>query len=248
MYASTYSEFVDGDLSNLPSAPTHWVLESGKNVLVGETGAGDYDLLRLTIPAGQVLQTIIIEFHEDLTQVFTGIQAGNVWTAGVGFDVDPAPMLGWVDFPVDPATAHTDVDILADIAQAPGAQGFSPPLPSGDYVMLFQNEYSVVRHALSFNLAPAGGLMPGDFNHDSRVDAADLTMWSGAFGATDAGDANGDNESNGADFLLWQSHYTPAVALPTTGQLAEPATAKLLAAVIAVLSLLRRGMATPRRP
>jgi hypothetical protein len=50
---------------------------------------------------------------------------------------------------------------------------------------------------------------PADFNSDGHVDGADLTNWTGGFGATagaqqESGDADGDADVDGADFLAWQ--------------------------------------------
>lgn len=243
VHAADYSEFAAGDLSNNPAAPTLWALDAGANVLAGRTGPGDYDVLRFTIPPGSVLQSIVIGYHEDLSRVFTGLQAGTVWTAGLGFNVDPAPMLGWVDFPVNPEIAHTGVDILTDIAQAPGSQGFTPPLAAGDYTMLFQNEFTVVRHALIFNVADAVSSMAADFNQDNQIDGVDLTIWGGAFGASAAGDADGDGNTAGADFLLWQRNFGFAAGGAVALAAPEPGTLLLMAFALAAIPGARRRAA-----
>ncbi|MBA4105968.1 MAG: hypothetical protein C0485_09435 [Pirellula sp.] len=49
-----------------------------------------------------------------------------------------------------------------------------------------------------------GSFPPADFNDSGAVDAADLAVWKGAFGASVAGDANNDGVTDGADFLIWQ--------------------------------------------
>jgi uncharacterized protein YjbI with pentapeptide repeats len=46
--------------------------------------------------------------------------------------------------------------------------------------------------------------IPGDFNHDGIVDAADLSQWQGDFGLNADSDADHDGDSDGADFLIWQ--------------------------------------------
>jgi hypothetical protein len=57
--------------------------------------------------------------------------------------------------------------------------------------------------------------LPGDFNHDGAVDAADLTQWQGDFGLNGESDADNDRDSDGADFLAWQRQLSgngPAIS------------------------------------
>jgi autotransporter-associated beta strand protein len=82
---------------------------------------------------------------------------------------------------------------------------------------------------------------PGDFNGDGFVDSADLSVWSGNFGATDAGvaqgDADGDGLVDGSDFLIWQRNATfagGASAVP------EPTALALVSAALATLIAVRR--------
>jgi hypothetical protein len=62
-------------------------------------------------------------------------------------------------------------------------------------------------NAFALNAVSSGGI-PGDFDSDGTVDAADLAAWSNNFGATGAtvamGDADDDQDVDGADFLVWQ--------------------------------------------
>jgi hypothetical protein len=76
--------------------------------------------------------------------------------------------------------------------------------------------------------APGGDPVPGDFNDDQMVDAADLAEWRTAFGNTAEADGDGDGDSDGHDFLIWQQNLnvTPVTAIP------EPATAAMLAIVL----------------
>ncbi len=72
-------------------------------------------------------------------------------------------------------------------------------------------------------------VIPGDFDLDDDVDAADLALWQASFGVDAGADADGDGDSDGADFLIWQQQFTslgPAVA---AAKVPEPGTAVLLA-------------------
>ncbi|WP_152097855.1 hypothetical protein [Lacipirellula parvula] len=223
--AADYSEFVTGDLSGNPALPTQWSLTPGGNTLVASSSATDQDLLRFDVPTGYVLSSIVVQFHESLSRVFTGIQSGTTWTAGVGFEIDPTNMLGWVDFPFNPEHSHQETDILAAIGEAPGSIGFAPPLASGSYTMLFQAPSSAVPFALQFNVTAVGGGLSADFNRDGVVNGADLATWRQAFGAGPGADANQDGRTDGADFVIWQrqsgqSGSISAVAEPASGMLA----------------------------
>ena len=71
--------------------------------------------------------------------------------------------------------------------------------------------------------------MPGDFNSDGVVDAADLAQWQGDFGANADSDADDDGDSDGDDLLAWQRQL--GSGLPAVGSSAavpEPATFTLL--------------------
>ena len=57
--------------------------------------------------------------------------------------------------------------------------------------------------------------LPGDFNNDGTVDAADLAQCQGDFGLNGDSDADNDGDSDGADFLAWQRQLgliAPAVS------------------------------------
>lgn len=80
-----------------------------------------------------------------------------------------------------------------------------------------------------------------DFNHDGKVNGADLGIWGDAFNMTAAGDANGDNVTNGADFLIWQRQVgSGGPAIGAAGAVPEPAAAWLLAMGAAAWACRRR--------
>lgn len=64
-------------------------------------------------------------------------------------------------------------------------------------------------------VAPAVVSLPGDFNGDGMVDAADFLAWRSSFGTASGatladGDANVDGDVDGGDFLVWQQNFGPA--------------------------------------
>ncbi len=73
--------------------------------------------------------------------------------------------------------------------------------------------------------------LPGDYNLDGQVDAADLAVWLTAFGtsvtnAFEGADGDGDLDIDGADFLIWQRQRGQGVdPIQATGtQVPEPST------------------------
>ena len=86
--------------------------------------------------------------------------------------------------------------------------------------------------------------LPGDFNADGAIDAADLARWSAGFGITTSavlsqGDANRDRDVDGADFLTWQRQLGNALAVYAHAPVPEPATRLLF--VVAAAGLRHLG-------
>jgi autotransporter-associated beta strand protein len=82
--------------------------------------------------------------------------------------------------------------------------------------------------------------VPGDFDGNDMVDAADLAVWQAAYNTTSLGDADGDFDSDGADFLVWQRNLGMTAAVASTGAVPEPASAALAAGCLAAVAALRR--------
>lgn len=99
---------------------------------------------------------------------------------------------------------YSEADGLAD-----AAAGFVGSTPGGAIVVQTV-DIGGVNYTQLFSDVTA---IPGDFNADGMVDAADLAQWQGDFGVDGGSDANLDGESDGADFLIWQQNFgAPAVA------------------------------------
>lgn len=244
--AADLNEFVivGMDFSSVGAQPTPWALTAGGNSLIGNASSIDPDFLRITVPANHTLDAIVVTFHEDVNQVYAGLQAGPIWTAGSGSEVDPSQLLGWANFPTNlHHGGHTGEDILDDIGLGAGSTGFTPPLPSGVYTFLFQTANSGISFGLNFSVSAVGGELPGDFNGDLSVDSADLGVWEGAFGETPAADANNDGRSDGADMLVWQRNAGLTGAAASAHAVPEPAGALLALGSLAGFAAWRRRRA-----
>jgi autotransporter-associated beta strand protein len=146
----------------------------------------------------------------------------------------------------------TQADILADAGDVSILAGSTLNLTSGttDTIdSLYLNGVSQLPGV--YGAGNSGGLitgtgslnvltydLPGDFDNNNIVDAADLTVWRAGMANNNAtGDTNGDGRSNGQDFLIWQRNlgatYTPAVA--ATAAVPEPTS--LVAAAVASIAL-----------
>ncbi|HVT30227.1 MAG TPA: hypothetical protein VHE81_19600 [Lacipirellulaceae bacterium] len=107
-----------------------------------------------------------------------------------------------------------------------GAYGFFARLKSDQYapsepflVVLNDSVFDygqMIPAALAIN---AAAFLPGDYNHDDRVDAADYIVWRKTLGSTTtlAADASGNQEVDEADYTIWRSNFGDAY--PTNGQL-----------------------------
>ncbi len=88
--------------------------------------------------------------------------------------------------------------------------------------------------------------IPGDFNGDTIVDAADLASWKTGFGTTRhatrlQGDADEDQDVDGADFLHWQRQLGSSTTMAATAAVPEPAT-RLLIVSVALATFIQRGV------
>jgi hypothetical protein len=83
-------------------------------------------------------------------------------------------------------------------------------------------------------------ILPGDYNLDGRVDAADYTMWRDQLGATGVipftgPDGNGDGQVTQDDYVVWRNNY--GATLPPSPQAEVAGTAVAPAAHMAFLLL-----------
>lgn len=113
-----------------------------------------------------------------------------------------------------------------------------PPLPPG-------RDWTLTQTATSLTARVVAPSIPGDFNRDGLVDAADYSIWRDTLGSEGpwlAADANGDLVVDALDRDAWRAAYgsrAPAIAVP------EPAT--WLALLATACGILRRRRSLPPR-
>jgi T5SS/PEP-CTERM-associated repeat protein len=92
--------------------------------------------------------------------------------------------------------------------------------------------------------------LPGDYNHNNVVDAADYVLWRktlGQSGAALAADGNGNNMIDSGDYNIWRAHFgqPPGSGSGTLANGAVPEPATLLLLLFATTGWrLRRGRTT----
>lgn len=157
-YAASYNEVVDGDLSDNPTNPTSLLLDVGSNLLTGTMGslATDVDFLNIIIPTGHTLDALFLEAFTGDDISFLGMQSGITWTEGIGGAINASNLLGWSHL----VGSQVGTDILDDIGIGSGAQGFLPPLPSGNYTFLLQEISVPVDYSLDFKVSSQSTPIP----------------------------------------------------------------------------------------
>lgn len=149
-----FDEARDGDASDDRFAPTTVGLAAGVNTIRGYFGQSptidvhDLDYITFTVPEGFQLSS----FHLEAASVggafsFVGLQAGPIITIPADWTSLELPLLGWAHF----GTADIGQDLLPYMAVAPGAVGFSGPLPAGTYALWIM-EFDTQQHFYSFEL------------------------------------------------------------------------------------------------
>jgi hypothetical protein len=94
-------------------------------------------------------------------------------------------------------------------------------------------------NSLILAVAPSNNLtvIPGDYNQDGMVDAADFTAWRDRLGSSNAlADGNFDGQVTLADYTIWKSHFGfslvgGGLAAASLSSVPEPATAVIAIAV-----------------
>jgi hypothetical protein len=108
--------------------------------------------------------------------------------------------------------------------------GSESPVSAGDVTEMDVIGYDV-----------ATSQVPGDYNHNGVVDAADYTIWRATLGQTGTGlaaDGDGDNAVTQADYDVWKSNFGHAASGSGAGAAAaipEPSSIVLVLLAVAIL-------------
>ncbi len=131
-----HDESIHGDLSGNQAAPTHYTLLPGSNTLIATSVSGDREYVRLSVPAGLLLDSLILVDYAGIDgTAFIAVQQGTEFTEPpTGTNV--ANLLGWSHF--GPGVGNVGLDILPGIGSGLGAMGFTPPLAAGEYTWWIQ--------------------------------------------------------------------------------------------------------------
>jgi hypothetical protein len=157
--ALDYDESRDGDLSELPDAPTSLALEPGSNIVTGRLdGIGDIrDYMSFTIPSGQALSSILLlEYVNAELSFLPGNRGFHAIAAGptsfIPSTTTAGLFLGGDHLDAQP----TVVDLLPILAGAPLAgTGFDVPLGPGTYTYhVQQTSPEATAYSLEFVVVP----------------------------------------------------------------------------------------------
>ena len=145
-----YIEFLQGDLSDNHAAPSQLTVHQGSNELLGfmagDLGGGliDRDYFRFTVPEGMVLSQIILTQYFSIDPVaFLAVVPGPAFPHD-GETTLPSELLGWVHL----GEEHLGLDIMPLMGMQ--GQGFTPPLPSGEYSFWAQQLGEPTDYVLNF--------------------------------------------------------------------------------------------------
>lgn len=212
--SGTLSLKSDSSNNSIPNSPVLDVQTSGTLDVTAFTPGGGFvvgDAAPQTLKGdGFILGNVRIASGSGLTVDFgsTGISSLNI---SGSFDITSAT----VDFNNIGGTLSAGTHVFAQFGSRIGAAFIAPTnVPAG---------FSIVYNATNIALTGAPAGLPGDFNLDNKVDAADYVFWRKNLG---------DNPR----YVLWRSHFGAGTGAGL-GSLTvpEPATFSFVATIIAAL-------------
>jgi MYXO-CTERM domain-containing protein len=146
--ATVWNESLQGDLSGNRTAPSLVALLPGDNDVIATTQGGDQEYFRITVPTSAQLTGIALRSYSAFDLTFIGVQQGATFTVDPSF-AQPGDMYGYTHI----GPGHVNSNILDDMGQGFGAQGFTPPLPAGTYTFWVQQLSGATTYDLNFQVA-----------------------------------------------------------------------------------------------
>jgi hypothetical protein len=157
-----------------------------------------------------------------------GVNPGITLNLGTGADTiyaQPMPTARYTINAGDPVSLPGDQLVLQlELAAALDPVISNPSAPTGNVTS--SNLQTLNWTGID---GPVTVQIPGDFDGDGLVGAADLDILFANMGISAAGDADGDGDTDGADYLVWQRRQGQVAELPALAAV-EPAVAAALAA------------------
>ncbi|MCA9188475.1 MAG: pentapeptide repeat-containing protein, partial [Planctomycetales bacterium] len=183
-----------------------------------------------------IIQTeMVIESGGALKLVFDA----DRWNSLITFDEGiPVTLDGTLDL-----TFADDVDINSQLGRTWKIFDWTGVAPEGEFSVYSHYDWDLASLYTSGEVTLIGvpTILPGDYNHNGVVDAADYTVWKDRFGSAMALDADGNQDGaiDAADYTIWKDNYGLTSITAMSSAVSEPSGA-LLAASTALLLLKRR--------
>ncbi|MCA9235940.1 MAG: autotransporter-associated beta strand repeat-containing protein [Planctomycetales bacterium] len=217
---SIYGREVGTIIDGFVLADSNLTVAELEAALSGATGAGNERVLTI---AGNYTHGVDATLQIDLAGSDSLSKLLVSGAATLGGDLAVTLTDGYVPLPGDVFTILDAASLSSQFANAtPGAR-----IGTSDGAGTFLVNYNYA--AGSVSLSNFAAALPGDFNNDGTVNAADLAAWQEGF-APDGLD--------GGDFLQWQRNY--GASIPVAAAVPEPAAALLaLSALVGVLTAVR---------
>jgi hypothetical protein len=142
-----------------------------------------------------------------------------------------------------------DLTLLAPVAPAPSR--FPAGTVGWGSLNNFESGFFQTTHMVFEGnpdaMPPAG--LPGDFNADMAVNAADFVLWRKNLGAADEtalhGNGDGMNGVDQGDYSLWRTNFgrtSPGGSAAALGAVPEPNSLALIVAMTGALAMRRRAL------
>ena len=165
-----------------------------------------------------------IAFYNNVSAQILGISIGYADVYGVGFEGQWADATG---LPSGTYWLEVTVNPYGDIAEG----------------RVVESDYANNSTRILVDL------LPGDYNDDGTVNAADYTIWRNTLGQsvavdTTGADGNGDGTIGQSDYAIWKTNFGKTIAGAGTGgasAIPEPAGVMLAVVALAACGLAARG-------